>query len=182
MGSSFAAIAAGATLWTLKSQRDQIGEQRRFIGEQSRTLALERAELRAVAEDRRVSQARQVSMQQHRSSDGAGGEYWLVQVINGSDAPIHDLNVRFGDTYLPTETREVTEIATNVLQSMIRDTWVHPLALLGAGRAVRFQSQAFRPQVAHNSRPSLKFRDDNGLHWALDVLGKLLEVPPDPGT
>jgi hypothetical protein len=181
VGSSFAAVAA-ATLWTLKSQRDQIGEQRRFIAEQSQNLALERAELRAVAEDRRWAQARQISMQHHRASDGAGGAYWLVQVVNGSDAPIRDLDVRFGDAYLPSETHEVRVIVTNVLQSQVGDTWPHPLGLLGAGRAVRFTSQAFRPPVAHNNRPSLKFTDGSGVRWGLDSLGNLAEVPPDPQT
>lgn len=182
VGSSFAAVAAGATLWTLKSQRDQIGEQRRFIAEQSLNLALERAELRAVAEDRKYAQARQVAMQHHRVSDGAGGAYWLVQVVNGSDAPIRDLHVRFGGAYLPSETQEVREIVTNVLQSQIGDTWPHPLPSLGAGRAVRFKSQAFPSPVAHNNRPSVKFTDGSGVRWGLDQLGDLTELPPDPQT
>ncbi|MET7912000.1 hypothetical protein ABZS98_27775 [Streptomyces avermitilis] len=39
VGSSFAAIAAAATLGTLKSQRDQIGEQRQFIADQRTFMA-----------------------------------------------------------------------------------------------------------------------------------------------
>ncbi|MFI5685888.1 hypothetical protein [Streptomyces sp. NPDC051636] len=66
LGTLFAAAAAGAAVWTMKSQRDQIREQRVFIGEQSATMALERAELRAAAEDRRWAQARRVRMMQRR--------------------------------------------------------------------------------------------------------------------
>ncbi|MFI1723918.1 hypothetical protein [Streptomyces sp. NPDC020489] len=182
VGSSFAAVAAGATLLTLKSQRDQIDEQRAFIGEQSATLALERAELRALAEDRKWHQARQVSMQSRRISDGGGGSYWLVLVVNGSDAPIRDLHVRFGDAYLPTETHEVREVGVDFLQSRIGETWTHPLYSLGPERAVRFRSQSWQPHVAHNSRPSLKFSDDNGIRWGLDHHGTLAEASEDPQT
>ncbi|MFE0651354.1 hypothetical protein ACFVZH_22475 [Streptomyces sp. NPDC059534] len=54
---AFAAAAAYYTRGMLKSQRQQIDEQRQFIEEQSANLALERAELRAQAEDRRIAQA-----------------------------------------------------------------------------------------------------------------------------
>ncbi|MFC7906456.1 hypothetical protein [Streptomyces nigra] len=180
LGVVFAAGAAGAAVWTLASQRVQIREQREFIAEQAQNLTLERAELRAAAEGRKWSQARQVSMEDERLSDGGGGEFWMVQVFNGSDAPIRDLHVRFGDAYLPSETHEVREVGIDPLQSVIGETWVHPLHSLGAGRAVRFTSQAFQPHTAHNSRPSLKFTDDNGIRWAVDHLGVLAEASDDP--
>ncbi|MEU6774683.1 hypothetical protein [Streptomyces sp. NPDC046759] len=45
LGAIFAAAAAGAAVWTLKSQRDQIGEQRAFIAEQAANLRRERQQL-----------------------------------------------------------------------------------------------------------------------------------------
>ncbi|MEU2780550.1 hypothetical protein [Streptomyces sp. NPDC007110] len=180
LGAVFAAGAAAAAVWTLASQRVQIREQRQFIAEQAQNLSLERAELRAAAEDRRWSQARQVLMQGLQLSHGSGGQFWKVQVVNRSDAPIRDLHVRFGDAYLPSETHEVRTAASNLLRSVIGETWSHPLHSLGAGRAVIFDSQAFQPHTAHNSRPSLKFTDDNGIRWKLDHHGVLTESSDDP--
>ncbi|WP_392967206.1 hypothetical protein [Streptomyces sp. LN245] len=178
VGSSFAAVAAGATLWTLKSQRDQIAEQREFIGEQSATMALERAELHAAAEDRKWAQARQIRMS-HRvipSVDVSDGVLWKVMVENGSDAPAHGLTVRFGTAYLADEVHEATPDGGR------GERWVVPLHLLGPGRDAWFTSQRWSETTAHNSRPSLEFTDDNGVRWTLDSYGKLEERPADPAA
>lgn len=174
VGSSFAAVAAAATLWTLKSQRDQIGEQRAFIGEQSATMALERAELHAAAEDRRWSQARRIRMI-HCRVEGDGpedGVWWDVLIENTSDAPVRDLTVRFGTAYLADAVHEVTRSGEQ------GERWIMPVPLLGPGRRVRFTSQRWPASTAHNNRPSLEFVDDNGLHWTLDYYDDLNPVPP----
>ncbi|MFR0354150.1 hypothetical protein [Streptomyces sediminimaris] len=188
VGSCFAAVAAAATLWTLKSQRDQITEQRHFIGEQSATMALERAELRAAAEDRKWSQARQVAMEQSKaggSPDGYGGlngdhDRWDVTVQNGSDAPLHQLQVRFGDSYTATDAWEWPHYDHYVRGASAHgDRLALPVFLLGPGRAVRMESQRLTPATVHNNRPMLFFTDDNGVRWSLDSHGKLEEQPPD---
>ncbi|CAL9597489.1 hypothetical protein AB0P07_11845 [Streptomyces sp. NPDC085944] len=181
VGSSFAAVAAGATLWTLKSQRDQIGEQRQFIAEQSENLALERAELRAAALARREAQAKQVYMY-HRTGnsewgdDDATSDCWLVSVRNDSDAPVHALDVRFGETYLAAEVYDIPPTAVRGPNHGTRRA--RPVELLGPRRAVRFDSQEWPRAVAHNHRPTLFFTDDGGVRWSLDWQGKLEEVPP----
>jgi hypothetical protein len=189
VGAGFAAIAAGATLWTLKSQRDQIGEQRQFIAEQSATLALERAELRAVAEDRRWAQARQVAMHRRKAGGSVddegnvvGYDHWVVTVRNGSDAPVHDINVRFGDAYLAAEAHELAPSAIHNLAHEGGDRLVVPVPLLGPGRVVRFLSQQWQEATVHNNRPTLSFTDDNGLRWTLDSYGKLAEAQPELGA
>ncbi|MGW0795170.1 hypothetical protein [Streptomyces sp. NPDC002692] len=178
VGSSFAAIAAGATLLTLKSQRDQIGEQRQFIGEQSATMALERAELAAAAEDRRRAQARQVRMTQtlEEGTDVTDGVHWDVIVHNGSDAPVHDLMVRFGSAYTADSVHELHS------RGVRGERWIVPLPLLGSDRRAWFTSQAWSRTTAHNNRPTLEFTDDNGLRWTLDSYGKPAEAPPTPGA
>ncbi|MGA5198153.1 hypothetical protein [Streptomyces exfoliatus] len=55
---AFAAATAYYTRGMLKSQRQQIEEQRDFIREQSAHLTLERRALMAQAEERRYAQAR----------------------------------------------------------------------------------------------------------------------------
>lgn len=188
-GTSFAAIAAGATVWTLKSQRDQIDEQRAFIGEQSATLALEREALRAAAEDRRWGQARQVQMHHHKSGsttdnegNAVGDDHWIVTVRNGSDAPVRDIEVRFGTAYVAAEVYELAPTATHNLGAQRGDRLVTPVHLLGPGRAVRFWSQRWPEASVHNNRPSMTFTDDSGVRWSLDSYGKLEEVPPAPGV
>lgn len=189
VGSSFAAIAAGATLWTLKSQRDQIGEQRVFIGEQSATLALEREALRAAAEDRRWAQARQVHMHHHKGSSTTDSEgnpveddHWIVTVANSSDAPVHGVEVRFGTAYLAAEVYELAPTARHNLGAQLGDRLVAPVHLLGPGRVIRFLSQRWSSSTVHNNRPTATFSDDSGVRWTLDSHGKLDEVPAAPGA
>jgi hypothetical protein len=197
VGSSFAAIAAGATLWTLKSQRDQIGEQRTFMGEQrefiaeqSANLQLERAELRAAAEDRRKAQAQQIKVHQGKAggeTDGRGvrteDTHWQVTVSNRSSSPIHDVEVRFGSAYLAAEVY-AWPINAHFRDRAVeaRDRMVTPVPLLGPERAARFHSQSFPPPTLHNSKPSVAFTDDGGVRWTLDFYGKLEEAAAQPGA
>lgn len=189
VGSCFAAIAAGATLWTLKSQRDQIAEQRQFIGEQSATMALERAELHAAAEDRRGAQAKQIRMHHQKvggSTDGQGvqveDDHWDVTVSNYSDAPVHQLEVRFGTAYRAAEVYEWRPNWSLSMPVTRGDQLTLPVHLIGPGRSARFVSQRWSPATVHNNRPTLFFTDANGLRWTLDSHGKLDEALPEPGV
>lgn len=194
LGAAFAAAAAAAAVWTLKSQRDQIGEQRTFIGEQraliaeqTSTLELERAELRAAAADRRVAQARRVRMIARKggsTTDEHGAEvranHWAVEVWNDSDAPVRDVEVRFGTAYNSAEAHEYwpeRRIEDRRGQSLMR-----LIEVVGAARVVRFLSQRYSPATVHNNPPVLYFTDENGVRWALDVRGDLTETEQQPGT
>ncbi|WP_328978012.1 hypothetical protein [Streptomyces canus] len=183
VGSTFAAIAAGATLWTLKSQRDQIAEQRAFISEQSATLELERAELRALAAERRSRQAKRIAMRpQLGGSRGPrnaldieleGYDRWHVDIANRSDEPIRDVLVRFGDAYnagvaVILEAAEMPESGRRVV----------PVHIVGAGHTARFQSPPWGSQVTvDNNRPVVTFTDAAGSRWILDEHGELRGAP-----
>lgn len=196
LGAVFAAGAAGAAVWTLASQRRQISEQQEFIAEQTALMAeqrqnleLERGELRAAAEDRRVAQARQIRMYQRMlgsEPDGMGGiigvDHWAVTVQNPSDAPVHQLEVRFGAAYIASDAWEWPAFELSNLRASVGDRLAMPVYMLGPGRAARFASQKWPAATVHNNRPVLFFTDDAGLRWRLDSYGKLEEAPAEPGT
>ncbi|MFF4502762.1 hypothetical protein [Streptomyces sp. NPDC001401] len=186
VGSSFAAIAAGATIWTLKSQRDQIDEQRQFIAEQAATLALERAELRAAAHDRKIAQARKVEMTvklwaQSGDPGNSNGEpipdTFRVEVRNLSIEPIHEVTVRFGE-------QEAQEASAAVEADLLRRglTVVSdgpqlnvPVPMVGAGRIYLFTSGRLLAEIDHK-RPALLFTDNVGVRWRLNEHGDLREI------
>ncbi|MGX1223154.1 hypothetical protein [Streptomyces ambofaciens] len=183
------ALAAGWFAYqTIKSQRQQIGEQQAFIVEQTRfmddqreNLELERAELRAQAEERRVSQARQIHMDFHTwgysSEDvygGSGYSAWRVEVGNRSDDPIHDVVVRFGETYSAASARE-----RQGSHHPDRGQRSVPVELIPAGHTVVFESPHWEEPTVDNNRPALLFTDDGGVRWRHDSYGKLEEVPAD---
>ncbi|MFI7394029.1 hypothetical protein [Streptomyces tendae] len=183
------ALAAGWFAYqTIKSQREQIGEQQAFIAEQTQfmddqrqNLELERAGLRAAAEERRVSQARQIK----RSFDTWGGHgddvygptgysAWRVEVRNNSADPVHDVTVKFGESYTPASARE-------------NEGFHHPdggrrsvpVELIPAGHTVVFESPHWEEATVDNNRPVLLFTDAAGVRWRHDSYGKLEEVPAD---
>ncbi|MFI9501023.1 hypothetical protein ACIG92_24535 [[Kitasatospora] papulosa] len=167
----FAAVAAFYTRSTLKSQQSQIAEQREFIAQQSANLALERQALTADLADRRSSQARQVrlSEQAHGAelNDETGqlenANQWFVTVVNGSDAPLYDLSVTFGEQPA---------------------TWVEspgraggqPLRILARSKSAEFSSPLFRDTELGSSRAVLQFKDDDGIAWKLHANERLEKV------
>lgn len=188
-------FCAGGAAWfayqTIKSQRQQIGEQRQFIGEQlqfmaeqQQNLVLEREELRAAAEDRRWDQARRVDVSHMKAAgepDGQGGaviDHWLVVVVNRSDAPVHQVDVRFGTAYTASEVHDWNPRRGHPTYEP-GERVVAPVHLLGPGRAVRFASQRWSSATVHNNRPTVYFTDDAGVRWSRDSRGKLEEVPAD---
>ncbi|MFC9682695.1 hypothetical protein [Streptomyces sp. NPDC056948] len=193
IGAGGAIGAAWFAYQTITSQRQQIGEQQefiaeqtRFMGEQQQNLELERAELRAAAEDRQWAQARRIRMAHHTAwttpdSEGNASEddHWVVTVINDSDAPVHQVDVRFGTAYLASEVWEWNPVWGG--QRAPTERMMRPVHLLGPGRGARFLSQQWSAATTHNSRPTLYFTDDSGARWALDSYGKLDEAPLDGG-
>jgi hypothetical protein len=194
IGAGGAIGAAWFAYQTITSQRQQIGEQQAFIAEQSRfmdeqrqNLELERAELRAAAADRRRAQAQQVEMKDKLVPVGTeGAALRSVAVTNFSNAPIHNVEVRFGTAYTAHEVHELVESPYGAQLAerdnrLLGERWMTPLHLLGSGRAASFRSQAWPEASAHNNRPTLFFTDDDGVRWSLDTYGKLEEVSPEGG-
>lgn len=176
-----AAVFAGGAAWfaylTIKSQREQIREQRVFIGEQSANLMLERAELRAALEARRWAQAKRVTMTYRtggfsdRDSTGSetGYDRWKVVVTNGSGEPVTDVMVRFGDTY---NASNAVEVGEQGLPDQGRRGV--PVNVVGPGRQVRFESPRWSETTVDNNRPMAWFTDAAGVTWVLDRDGALM--------
>jgi hypothetical protein len=194
IGAGGAIGAAWFAYQTITSQRQQIGEQQEFIAEQTafiadqrQNLELERAELRAAAEERRWAQARQIRMHQRMAGfqdDGMGGltnepDHWAVTVQNHSDAPVHQLEVRFGTAYTASDAWEWPAFEPSQRGASVGDRLALPVYLVGPRRAVRFASQSWPPATVHNNRPTVFFTDDSGARWSLDSYGKLEEAPTD---
>ncbi|MEV4920758.1 hypothetical protein AB0K47_28610 [Streptomyces tirandamycinicus] len=165
LGAIFAAGAAGAAIWTLKSQRDQIAEQRDFIAEQSANLRLEREALLAAAKDRRERQARGVRLEVERQ---------YVYVFNESDAPIMSVSCIDGDAP-PVRSCVVDatgNVATELIAAMVRGEDSGPdIDLVGVGQAAVFQrAEGGRRAV------SVSFSDVAGIDWWRDEDGALLDA------
>ncbi|MEV0553121.1 hypothetical protein AB0I27_06635 [Streptomyces sp. NPDC050597] len=158
----------------MKSQQKQIREQRQFIAEQSMNLALEREELRQAALERRERQARLVHVEEGYEQRGLG------YLKNGSDAPIYDLLIQFGN--------EVPAAGTQIIRdqrimdgpmdgpTFYLESGGLPRAALGAGAALIFN-------LEHEAGERLiTFRDDAGVNWSISQHGKLEEVPQGSGS
>ncbi|WP_406445005.1 hypothetical protein OHB14_38715 [Streptomyces sp. NBC_01613] len=179
-GAIFAAAAAVGAIWTLKSQRDQIDEQRRFIAEQSENLSLEREQLRAIAKERKWAQALRVRMKHSRLGPASTGqlgdqanEYrWRVVLWNSSDKPLRNVTVRFGDSYTAQTAHEVDE--TNVYPS--GEPLGVPVDLIGPAVTFEFSSPRMPRPKFDRSRPHAYFTDAADAQWHLDERGKLEEV------
>ncbi|MFE4647735.1 hypothetical protein [Streptomyces sp. NPDC056707] len=174
-----AIFAGGAALFaymTIRSQRQQIGEQQDFIAEQSETLRLEREELKAQAAERRRAQARAVCMdpQMFYSGPDSVADHWEVSVTNGSNELVRDVAVRFGDAYTAMEAR--LDSGGGAGGSLPRSVPVH---LIGPDRCFVFVSSRLSETALENARPVLLFRDSAGLRWRLDEHGELSEVGED---
>ncbi|MFB6626497.1 hypothetical protein ACFCWD_29015 [Streptomyces sp. NPDC056374] len=171
----FAGLAAGFTGWTLVSQRQQIDEQRDFIGQQSSNLRLERAELLAAAEDRRMGQARAAHLVFDvvgQGNDGAGRpttyDHWRVVFTNGSNEPFRDVMVRFGQAYIGVGAVENQAV---YLPDQGRRTL--PVDLLGSYRSLTVESPRWPEATVDNNPPAVYFTDSNGQRWMLDRHGIL---------
>lgn len=160
----FAAVAAGATIWTLISQRKQIDEQRVFIGEQSANLALEREELRAARQQRREEQARRLKILDTRTH---------AHLLNESDDPVTEVSCADGDTSLERGYTSSGPLSPEyALQAAIfRSEAEALLPVVGAGQGATFSRDP-------GSRGILTFRftDAAGVRWSRDELGNLTEL------
>ncbi|MEV5349503.1 hypothetical protein [Streptomyces achromogenes] len=197
IGAGGAIGAAWFAYQTIKSQRQQIGEQQefiaeqsqfmaeqmRFMGEQQQNLELERAELKAQAEERRVEQSKQVKME-FRSAGSSridefgepnGFDHWFVKVTNSSSDPIHDVTVRFGDTYNAASAYDRLAMHPDPGRRPV------PVQLIPAGGQFAFTSPLWSEATVENNRPALLFTAANGIRWRLDSYGKLEEVSSEDG-
>ncbi|MEU0428503.1 hypothetical protein ABZ235_33865 [Streptomyces canus] len=167
LGAFFAAAAAGAAIWTLKSQRDQIDEQRNFIGEQSQNLALERQALLAAAQDRREAQARQIGV--------FPKEPTYVQVVNNSGDPITDVRCEArGEPALhAVEVPPGQAFTPVILASMIRGSSPQHVEKLGVAREAWFHVTTI-----DRGAVIVRFTDVAGNKWVLDDAGSLRAATP----
>ncbi|MFF2235794.1 hypothetical protein [Streptomyces anulatus] len=163
-----AVFAGGAALFaglTIKSQRQQIAEQRDFIGEQSRNLWLEREALEAGQQERRQAQAKLVRVGRTTQHMGV--------VENGSDSPITNVSLRAGDTpavnagvYMRGNTQAPDGERTDL-----------PFALIGAGRGATFSFGDIWREIAQNRETLVAtFTDADGIRWQLDEHRLLVEL------
>lgn len=167
----FAAVAAFYARGTLKSQQNQIAEQREFIAEQSANLHLERQALSADLEDRRSSQARQVRIKHlaygaelnDESGQLEGADQWYLTVVNGSDAPLYDVSVFFGDA------------PARWVQSPGR-AGGQPLRVLARSMEAEFESPVFESTRLAGARGVVRFKDDQGVTWRLRPDEQLEEI------
>ncbi|MFJ3097366.1 hypothetical protein [Streptomyces hydrogenans] len=164
---AFAAAAAYYTRGMLKSQRQQITEQRQFIAEQSANLELERAELRAQADDRRISQARAV---------WAGRQRGAFVVENGSDAVLRNVTVTF-DGMPATSAYEMVDAGIGDIVQFVGD-YAGEVVAIGPGRRFAFRSgEEWGPVVDDEVA---FFQDEAGVRWRLSGDGVLEEAPEAP--
>jgi hypothetical protein len=156
---AFAAAAAYYTRGMLKSQRQQIEEQRRFIAEQAANLSLERQALQAQAEERRYAQARLIEAKRWQNS---------LRVRNHSDAVITDVTVKFADREAVNAYEVVPAGIGN--HEMFRGDYEVPVDVIGPGRHYAFVDSQ---EGGGDDSAVLYFTDEDGASWQLDEHGKL---------
>jgi multidrug efflux pump subunit AcrA (membrane-fusion protein) len=172
---SFAALAAYYARGTLRSQQSQIAEQRAFIAEQAANLRLEREQLQAQLADRRSEQARHIRMR--CQVDGAelndetgqleNADQWVVVVQNTSDSPIYEVEATFGD-HAARWVNTADRAGGGTVQ------------VLGRDQRATFVSPRLPPTRLMSSKPSVRFRDADGIWWRL-LHDERLEEVPAPG-
>lgn len=162
----FAFGAAYYARATITSQRQQIAEQREFIGEQSMNLRLERRELQAQAQARREEQARGLQFEVLDQS---------ARLHNQTVEPIHQVSCYLGEA-LSTRARALTSSGFpggEVILVPSGDPLDMPIEIVGAGKAVGFARPTDTREVMR-----VTFADNAGVVWELDEHGALNEVPP----
>ncbi|WP_262702241.1 MULTISPECIES: hypothetical protein [Streptomyces] len=171
VGTGFAALAAGAAVWTLASQRRQIGEQREFIAEQSANLALEREELRAAAEERRWGQARQIVLNAVVTKGESGltataTAVWVALVRNASSVSIRNVEMRFGGESPAQTTQEKPAYEVDIGHDVT----------IATGALYSFESTRGDDEYLRQHPPVMHFEDVHGRRWQLDRFGALTDL------
>ncbi|MEU1478904.1 hypothetical protein [Streptomyces sp. NPDC005760] len=163
----FTAFAAVAAWKTLGSQRKQIREQQAFIAEQSVNLALERQELRAVAQERREAQARRIVYEVTPP---------YVKVLNQSGDPITDVRcVEGGQQAVRAVASEAGGVAAALIAEQMLEREQAHIDVLGAGRLGWFQRRS-----GPSGGVEVFFTDRDGVRWRLDSNRTLQEEAPPP--
>ncbi|MEU6168076.1 hypothetical protein [Streptomyces tanashiensis] len=174
----FAAAAAYYTRGMLKSQRQQIDEQRDFIAEQAANLELERSEFRALAAERRQAQAAKIRMEPKSKQDRPGPndpwtEWWMVHIQNRSAEPVHDVVVRFGEAHTALSAFHGNDHQGRGVQLGV------PLPVLAREGTAWFKSSSSTDGSMPNAHPVVYFTDNENVRWRLDRYGDLVEAPPE---
>ncbi|OKI22219.1 hypothetical protein [Streptomyces sp. CB03911] len=151
----------------MADQMTFIGDQRQFMIEQSANLALERQALTADAAARRASQARQVTMNVVRTESTC-----MARVLNGSNAPLKDVDLRFGAYVV-----SAMEVHPNNEQLPRGPERPTPLEVVGPGAVFNFWLRGHSADTIREARARLQFTDENGVSWLVDEYNSLSEVP-----
>jgi hypothetical protein len=173
----FAAVAAYYARGTLRSQQQQITEQREFIAEQAANLRLEREELQAQLADRRSAQARQIRLEcraegaelNDETGELENADFWTVVIRNQSETPVYDLTVAFAG-----EPPRWVQTADRAGGGAVR--------VLPREQIATFTSPRVDPIRLMGSRPVVRFRDADGVWWRLLHDERLEEVPAPDDT
>ncbi|KJS60663.1 hypothetical protein [Streptomyces rubellomurinus] len=169
VAAAVAAAFAAAGFVKLREQAEEqstfITEQRALMAEQMATLTLERKELRAVAEDRISSQARQVKMDVQEFD-----RTMVARVFNKSGWTIRDVAVKFGS-----HTPMIHEVSRENF-SVVLGEYEGSVPMVGPDHVFEFWLQDQPMNVMLESRPVLHFRDSQGAEWQLDEYGDLKPV------
>ncbi|MFI1923436.1 hypothetical protein [Streptomyces sp. NPDC020377] len=163
MGALFAALAAGAAVWTLKSQRDQIDEQREFIAKQAEVLNVERDVLILERKERIERQARMIRLGGYRYDGMLSADDQPASVIvhNSSDAEIRDIAVCFGHLGPAIEAHAWGELGR-------REELPLTVPMLSRDAMCYFEARDW--QASDDPRtyvPRVSFTDSNGRRWCL---------------
>ncbi|MER7477427.1 hypothetical protein ABTX60_07190 [Streptomyces sp. NPDC126510] len=158
---------------TLKSQREQIRDQRAFIAEQTDVLQLQRDELSASAEKRTREQAQAVRLNPQedvRARWQARGIERVAEVRNESGAAVHDVNVLLGN-----------HAAGGVAVRSFTGRW-GPLQPPPVSRLGPFEVAAFCFfKALGDTAPHAFFTDDAERRWHVSAEGLLRPAHPGDG-
>jgi hypothetical protein len=173
VGGFFAGLAAFGALATLKSQRDQIRDQRAFIAEQADVLQLQRDELSASAEKRTWEQAQAV-----RFNPGAiireewqpQGVVRVAEVSNESGTAVHDVNALLGN-------RAAGRVAVRSFTGEWGLLQSPPVSRLGPFEVAAFCFY----RAPSDAAPHAFFTDDAERRWHMTASGLLRPAHPRDG-
>jgi hypothetical protein len=187
-GVSTVALAA-VTAWGLHTQRQDIQRQQRELADQQEQLNEQRELTRRQTElitrqlnTVRTAQARRVDAQgDHASFELAGhgvGDYQLVRVDNGSDHAVYEvdciLNHGGGNAALPVVVGRMRGPG-GIPGPRFTPLGPTPRPILRAGEWISFVF-AMIAEVPTETRFTVSFTDEAGVHWEVDEQQRLTEI------
>ncbi|MFF5020230.1 hypothetical protein [Streptomyces sp. NPDC001165] len=174
LGGVFAAFAAYGAIATMKSQRQQIDEQRQFIRIQTALLELDHR-------DRTWAQALGVRVSAAEIKSGRK-RWWRVVVRNRSSGPIFDVDVTFGAERPDTRSDGNITLTTQLVRAYTFRPFIpnHAPDLrvrLEPGGALAATSENWHSDGPRKEEPTVEFTDAAHVRWRLKS-GELTKLGP----